>query len=322
VLYTQLAPGLPPSSALGFGCAGLAGRVGPRQSSRAIAAALAAGVTHFDVARAYGYGEAEAILGENLRGRRDKVVIATKFGIEPPRAASALRFVKPLAQIAVSFLPRLRQIARHTIATSTTGGHFSVKAARASVEMSLRKLNTDYIDILLLHDAAPRDVTDALIRFLDGLVEQGKVRVYGAAGSVDHTIEIQRAWPSVSQRQFASNILCPVHLKIAGDARPSLLHSPFRDADKLMALIRSKRSEMTDLGLAGITAREGHRLMLAYLIATNPVGVTLCSMLGEGRVQENIAVVEKPALSRQQIEGITALVENSEKRQIAEPQLL
>lgn len=101
--YTQLPPGLPPFSVLGFGCAGLAGRVGRRQSNRAIAVALAAGITHFDVARTYGYGEAETILGDNLRGLRDKVVIATKFGIEPPRVARAAKIVKPLAQIAVSF---------------------------------------------------------------------------------------------------------------------------------------------------------------------------------------------------------------------------
>lgn len=140
------------------------------------------------------------------------------------------------------------------------------------------------------------------------MVGEGKVRAYGTAGAVDSAIEIEHAWPSVSQRQFASDILNPVHLKIAGDGRPSLLHSPFRDADKLMALVQSKRSEIADLGLPALIARDVYQLMLGYLVATNPGGVTLCSMLGKGRLHENVAVVERPSLSREKIDGIAALL--------------
>src|SRR3954452_8900176 len=96
--YVTICPGLPPSSRLGFGCGSVMGRVGRAASLRAIAAALDAGITHFDVARLYGYGEAETLLGEALRGRRDRVVIASKFGLMPPQASRALRRLKPLAQ--------------------------------------------------------------------------------------------------------------------------------------------------------------------------------------------------------------------------------
>src|SRR5260370_39566152 len=60
--YVRLAPGLPPSSRLGFGCGSVMGRIGRAASLRAIAAALDAGITHFHVARLYGYREAEALL--------------------------------------------------------------------------------------------------------------------------------------------------------------------------------------------------------------------------------------------------------------------
>src|SRR5215472_18734854 len=96
--YVTLAPALPPSSRLGFGCGSVMGRVGRAQSLKAIAAALDVGITHFDVARLYGYGEAEALLGETLRGRRDRVVIASKFGLTATRSAGTLRRLKPLAQ--------------------------------------------------------------------------------------------------------------------------------------------------------------------------------------------------------------------------------
>ncbi len=116
--YVRLAPNLPLSSRLGFGCGSVMGRVGRAQSLRAIASAVDAGVTHFDVARLYGYGEAEAVLGEALRGRRDRVVIASKFGLVPTRAASALRGLKPLVQRVVAGLPVLRPLVRSIVGTA------------------------------------------------------------------------------------------------------------------------------------------------------------------------------------------------------------
>ena len=60
-----------------------AGACRTRQSLRAMGCAWDAGITLFDTARSYGFGDAEAVLGEFLRGKRDKAVIATKFGITP-----------------------------------------------------------------------------------------------------------------------------------------------------------------------------------------------------------------------------------------------
>lgn len=73
----------PALTALGFGCSAMGGRVSTRQSLVALGAAYDAGITLYDTARSYGYGQAETILGNFLRGRRDTVVISTKFGILP-----------------------------------------------------------------------------------------------------------------------------------------------------------------------------------------------------------------------------------------------
>src|SRR5260370_42247123 len=106
--YVRLAPGLTPSSRLGFGCGSVMGRIGRAASLRAIAAALDAGISHFDAARLYGYGEAEALLGEAVRGRRDRLVIASKFGLAAPRASVAPRGLKPIAPKIVAAVPGLR----------------------------------------------------------------------------------------------------------------------------------------------------------------------------------------------------------------------
>ena len=67
-------------SRLGFGCAPVMGKVGRRQALDAMACAFELGVTHFDIARSYGFGDAEAVLGEFVRGRR--IDIADRIGDE------------------------------------------------------------------------------------------------------------------------------------------------------------------------------------------------------------------------------------------------
>ena len=68
-------------SVLGFGCAALMGRASRGESLKALGTALDAGITFFDTARSYGYGASEGLLGQFLQGRRDKVILCTKFGI-------------------------------------------------------------------------------------------------------------------------------------------------------------------------------------------------------------------------------------------------
>ncbi|HVH79093.1 MAG TPA: aldo/keto reductase, partial [Stellaceae bacterium] len=157
--YRTLAPGLPASSRLGFGCGGVMGRAGRNQSLRAIAAALEGGITHFDVARLYGYGEAEALVGEALKGQRDRVVVASKFGLNAPRAAGTLRALKPLAQKLAASVPGARAVMRSLVGGAVQASNrFSVTAAQTSLDESLAALKTDYLDILFLHDCATDDL--------------------------------------------------------------------------------------------------------------------------------------------------------------------
>lgn len=119
------------------------------QSARVVHAALDAGMNYFDVASNYGNGRAESILGAALGGRRDEVVIATKFGM-------------PVSGLAGS-------------------GGASPAYIRRIVERSLSELGTDYIDLYQLHlpdEATPIEDTLAV---LDELVEQGTVLEIGCS---------------------------------------------------------------------------------------------------------------------------------------------
>jgi D-threo-aldose 1-dehydrogenase len=168
--------------ALGFGTGFLRrlatrGRLRTRGINRLLATAMEEGVTHFDTAPIYGYGEAEGLLGRFLAPRRNELTVTTKIGIPPPPAISRLvpgRLVRgPL---------------------SSGAQNFEVRSVRTSFERSLRRLRTDYVDILLLHECAPDRVTDELLEFLEGRVADGTARAVGTATSRRETAEIAQRW--------------------------------------------------------------------------------------------------------------------------------
>src|SRR5580698_786392 len=102
------------SSVLGFGCAPILGSVDAGTAARAIDAAISVGVNHFDIARSYGYGSAEAFLGQTLAGKRDQVVIATKFGIVASRWAALAAPAKPILRRIMSASKRAADVQRPT----------------------------------------------------------------------------------------------------------------------------------------------------------------------------------------------------------------
>lgn len=128
------------------------GQIDDSESIRAIHAALDAGVNFFDTAANYGAGHSEEVLGRALRGRRDQVVIATKFGHLVNEAEKTV-YGDP------------DQILRNV---------------RTDVENSLRRLQTDTIDIYQLHEGGyEAERAPALREVLEELVTEGKIRWYG-----------------------------------------------------------------------------------------------------------------------------------------------
>lgn len=127
------------------------GDVDDEESVRAIRRGLELGVNFFDTAVMYGLGHSEEVLGQALAGRRDSVVIATKFHI------------------------RIDHDTRQVIGEDLTD-----EGIRYSVEGSLRRLGTDRIDLLQLHNADhPADQVDDILATLESLVDEGKVLWYG-----------------------------------------------------------------------------------------------------------------------------------------------
>jgi len=169
--------------------------------------AFESGITFYDTADMYSQGESEALIGQALRSVRDRIVIASKAGYCLPTRRRLIGKIKPL----VRPLVRLLKIRRDRLPSGSSGAlsqDFSAKYLRSAVEGSLRRLRTDYLDVLQLH-SPPAEIVERgdWLSALEELQRVGKVRYYGIA--VD-TIEAGLAalrFSGVASLQFTLNLL-------------------------------------------------------------------------------------------------------------------
>jgi aryl-alcohol dehydrogenase-like predicted oxidoreductase len=148
-------------SVVGLGCNNFGGRIDEAASVAVIEAALDADVAFFDTADVYGNrGGSEEIIGRALRGRRDRVVLATKFGHDFGRSETE----------------------------SATRPHI-----RRALEASLRRLQTDWIDLYQLHRPDPKTPVEETLGALHELVQEGKVRAIGSSNFSAGLVEEARA---------------------------------------------------------------------------------------------------------------------------------
>ncbi|MEU9006271.1 aldo/keto reductase [Streptomyces sp. NPDC048551] len=139
-------------SAVGLGCNNFGGRLDAAGTRAVVDAALDAGITLLDTADIYGgAGGSESHLGQALKGRRDQVVLATKFGYDG---------------VDMGYGP----------AAGSRGGRGYIRRA---VEESLRRLETDHIDLYQLHSPDPATPIAETLAALTELVTEGKIRYVG-----------------------------------------------------------------------------------------------------------------------------------------------
>jgi aryl-alcohol dehydrogenase-like predicted oxidoreductase len=175
-------------SEIGFGGArigGLLAQDGGRTSSlKTLEAACDAGINFFDTADMYSQGESEILVGKAFRNKRDKVFIATKGGYCIPRQKRLIQFIKPFAKPIVRALG-LRRKAVPASVSGTVPQDFSPGYLREAVEASLRRLQSDHIDLYQLHSPSREQLTGSHINDALGLLgrlkAEGKIREYGIA---------------------------------------------------------------------------------------------------------------------------------------------
>ncbi len=292
-------PSVRPNLPVGYG------EVDQGEALRAIQRAVDLGITFFDTADEYGCGQSERLLGEALGGQRDRVVIATKFGYTFDEATRTI-----------------------------TGTEASPAYIRQACEASLRRLRTSYIDLYQLHlRDHPLERAEEVLRTLEDLVDQGKIRYYGwstddperartfAQGehctAVQHRLNILIDNPDIlavcDQYDLASINRIPLLMGVlsgkftastqlpAEDIRGEFFkHSPFLDDLKRLEDLK-----------ATLTA-QGHTLpqaALAWILARHPRAIPIPGFRTVRQVEENVKTLELGPLSTEQMEQIEAILD-------------
>jgi len=178
-------------SALGMGCWAIGGpfwrgdaplgwgQVDDKESIRAVHRAMELGITFFDTADVYGAGHSERVLARALDGLRRNVVIATKFNSV--------------------FDEKTRQV---------SGSDASPAHIREACASSLRRLNTDYIDLYQFHDNGyPADKAGPVRDTLEELVKEGKIWAYGWSTDFPDRAEAFAEGPKCTSIQLQLNVL-------------------------------------------------------------------------------------------------------------------
>lgn len=216
-------------SVVGIGCNNFGRKLDADGTREVVDAAFDAGITLFDTADIYGtpHGSSEECLGAALKGRRDEVILATKFGMDME---------------------------------GLNGRDFGARGSRRyivrAVEASLRRLETDHIDLYQMHQPDPITPIDETLAALDDLVRSGKVRYLGNSNfsgwqiaDADWTARAGNLSPFVS----AQNQYSLLHRDVEAEVVPACEHFglgllPFFPLDSGLLSGKYRRGEQPTAG--------------------------------------------------------------------------
>lgn len=144
------------------------GKNDEKDSIAALSCAVDCGFTYFDTAPAYGNGLSEILLGKVIHNIRDKVIVASKCGLEWGESGSMLHKERDGVKV---------------------WRNLKKDAVRRQVEDSLKRLDTDYLDILLTHWQCPVDPLEETIEVMEDLVKEGKIRSWGSCNNTPDSLK-------------------------------------------------------------------------------------------------------------------------------------
>jgi aryl-alcohol dehydrogenase-like predicted oxidoreductase len=295
------------------------GGLGGRESIRLVHAAIDLGVRYFDTADAYGAGSSERILGRALRGRRDRVALATKGGYRfGERSALECR----LRAAAAPWLRRLRTARPRTGNQGSGGGYadqdFTPAYLTTALEASLRRLGTDHVEVYQLH--APRHADrDAVAEWATTQISQGKIGCLGigaeelsqagewltcaAVGSIQVPFGLldAEAGNEVIPRGHASGRAVVARSVLGGGVltHPELVASEGPARQRMLDDLRSTAAE-AGMGLATLAVR---------FVASRPdVDTVLVGTTSRGHLAEMADAVGGPPLDAALVEALESMV--------------
>ncbi len=308
-------------SAIGFGCSRIGGISatgrGRGETVRVLHQAQERGINFFDTADAYAQGDSERLLGEAFRGRRDKVILATKGGYlfhDTESAAGSLGRVVGLARrvkqkVESRLLGRKRQFA---------GQNFAPEYLVSAVERSLRRLNTDYIDLYQLHAPRTEQSRDSeVFETLARLRTAGKVRYFGVGLEALDDVEHWFGHAAVGSIQIpfglldleARNRVLPLAAAknvglIARGVYGGGLLKPELSPESLRRMTPKWERIAAFHRIASSAARPIDEIALHYVLQMPEISCVLLGMRTPAHLEENLRCVTRPALDVELVRAI------------------
>ena len=295
------------ASNLGFGCASLGSRISKRDGLEALARGYGEGVTWYDLAPIYGGGLAEEIFSEFLVGKRDNIQVCTKVGLSRSGYDPLLRTIGAIVRPVVNRFGALRRGLRKVNSNQNQTIDLTPELIKTSIDASLKRLRTDYIDVFALHDPAPRDVErDDVLEALQNILDSGKARYVSVAGESDAIRSAIRVENSYQFLQFAddpeNSILEEVKSKLT-EEKAIITHSILGIGGAKEGIVRRLKSDDTlfsrlkEAGYDGAVENVAANLLMDRALASNSKGIVLSSMFSGRHLETNVKRVDHSALS-------------------------
>jgi D-threo-aldose 1-dehydrogenase len=281
---------------LGYGCSSLMGATNLRDSLNLLESAYEAGIRHFDVAPMYGYGHAEACLGEFLQRHPGELTVTTKFGIAPPNHSTLLKAARRIAGPIARQIPSLKKSLTRAATAATrpkVQNRFTAAEAKASLDRSLQALRTTHIDLFLLHEPEAHHLTDdSLLTLLDHEAQQGTIGSFGigsAAAKIPALLTERPAYCRTLQYEWSILQSPTTHT----ETHPFRIHHSaltknFQALHKILITNHSlcrQWSESTNTDLIHPEALAN--LMLKSALVINPASILLVSSKNHHHIQAN-----------------------------------
>lgn len=309
MIYRSLGKTAIKVSAIGFGCSNvgsLSRGLDNKSWVSLLEEAYSLGVNFYDTANIYGAGQAEEILGDVFRTRRDKVVILTKVGYELRVHARLNSFIRPLARKATKLVTRAVRMFPINRSEGSRQ-HFDLEAISLALEGSLRRLRTDYVDILLLHSPSEQVLNDEGLFFrLEELKASGKLRYYGVS-SIHLTPQFASRLPAGAKvLGTAVNPLEAVNLSLIPTLNERGLGIAAYQALASGNLLYPSSPEERQIAQAIDSIARDHEMSRAQVLinfALNRPGIAsvVVGISNSEHLRQNLRVLQSPAVEAVQI---------------------
>ena len=286
---------------ISFGCSNLLGDKTEQEGIALLEAAYDAGIRGFDVARVYNFGDAERLVGRFIASRRNELMITTKFGLMPNANVARMGGLVSIVRRMMRSSQFIRKLVRRNVSKITQAGRFDVPMAQASLEESLRTLNTGYIDVYLMHEATASDYSDELLAFLEQARDQGKIRAFGVGSNYSQMAQVAQTAPRLLEVAQFDSSAANDHRRTFEGIRPAgnklvITHGSFGGTEFIQSAISAKDPRVRqwcervgfDLGTPGLL----HAALLRCALRSNAGGRVIFRASTPNRIGENMRALD------------------------------